>query len=59
MDLEPGSAVCSSDNYDDNESYKTTDPVTSSTFDIVLKRSLTVFFMLSECSVALKINVYE
>lgn len=58
MDLEPGSAVCSSDNYDDNESYKRTDPVTSSTFDIVLKRSLTVF-MLSESSVALKINVYE
>lgn len=58
MDLEPGSAVCSSDNYDDNESYKRTDPVTSSTFDIVLKRSLTVF-MLSECSVALKFNVYE
>lgn len=58
MDLEPGSAVCSSDNYDDNESYKRTDPVTSSTFDIVLKRSLTVF-MLSESSVALKMNVNE
>lgn len=56
MDLEPGSAACSSDNYDDNESYKRTDPVTSSTFNIVPKRSLMVF-MFSECSVALKINV--